>query len=109
MSAEFRFDNVETEELNKRKQRRIQLCREVQDNSHNNFGSVFSEYDYFIMKMIKIISREKSNTAFFSHKTINWMLNNDGTFNDVVRKVEFVEKIHRLLGKKIKREFITWD
>lgn len=109
LGAEFRFDNIGKEESAERKQKRIQLCRKVQDNSHNNFGSVFSEYNYVIMKMIRFFSRESKNSAFFSHKTINWILNNNGTFNDVIKKVEFAERIHHFLGKKAKREFIIWD
>lgn len=109
LNAIFKFDSIDTRETEKRKKQRIQLCKEVQDNSYYNFGSVFAEYDYTIMNLIKHTSFRKAKGAFYSHKTINWMLNNDGTYNEVIKKVELAEKIHRYLHKKIRREFITWQ
>ncbi len=109
VSALFQFPEKSKEETEKMKKDRLEFCRRVQDNSAPNFGSVFMLYNLKILQLtqkLKIGNRK----AHFSGKTVNWILNEDkADFSDVMSAMRKVEFLHKILGKKCKREIIVWD
>lgn len=108
LAAKFKFIPMEKEATYKKRKDRIELCRKTQDNSLPNFGTVFCESDKLIMKAFQMMLFRKSGKVMFSSKTINWMLNDGGTFEDVERLLERVEKTHKFLGKNCQKEVIVW-
>lgn len=108
ISVIFQFEKIEPEIVETMRSDRIQFCRECQDNSKPNFGSVFSMFSPRIMTIAKKFEFKCGGASFFS-KTLNWILNNNATYADVLRLIGIVEKIHKWLGKSIEREVIVWD
>lgn len=109
LSVEFLFSEQLSEEGERLIKERITLCKNVQDNSAPNFGSVFMESNNRIMKFVKLLGI-RSNDISFSKKTANWILNrNNGTYEDVIKVMKRVELLHRLFGKKCKTEVIKWE
>ena len=102
--AKFRFPKQEKHVSEKLIKERISRCKETQDNSFPNFGSVFSVSNGRIMKFAKKFCI--GGKIKFSKKTPNWILKIDkhATYNDVIKTVKKVERIHKLFRKKIKRE-----
>ena len=107
ISVEFDFQKLSKGESERLKKQRIELCKNYQDNSHPNFGSVFVENNVNIMKIAKILKIGKK--VHFSSKTLNWILNEGGTYQDAIDTIQKVEKIHKFFSKKCIREFVTWD
>lgn len=107
-SVVFQFPKMSLEESGKLKKERIELCRNVQDNSAPNFGSVFYECNSAIMKWVKFLGIS-NNKVSFSKKTGNWLLNKGGTYNDVMACIRKVELLHSILKKECKREVIVID
>lgn len=106
-SVTFRFPEMTFDVVSDAKQKRMELVKRVQDNSNPNFGSVFSKCDHRIMKFAKFLKIGKR--AHFSGKTENWIVNEDGNFKDVISSMVSVERIHKILGKEIKREVVVWE
>ena len=107
ISVEFYFPKVVKEESEKLKKQRIELCKKYQDNSHPNFGSVFVEKNVTIMKLARKLKIGKK--VHFSSKTLNWILNEGGTYQDAIDAIQKIEIIHKFFSKKCIREFVTWD
>lgn len=105
-SVVFHFPEMSLEESEKLKKERIELCRNKQDNSAPNFGSVFSECNSSIMKWVRFIGIRKNN-VLFSRKTGNWLLNKGGNYSDAVKCINKVEALHSFFNKKCKREIIV--
>ena len=108
LAVKMRFDAMNQTESSKLKKERIELCKNVQDNSFPNFGSVFCESNAFIMKLMKTKLFGKKGKIKFSSKTANWILNCGGTFNDVMALIKRVEAFHKVIRKKCKREVVIW-
>lgn len=108
LSVVFKFPRMSKEESSRLKQERLALCRKQQDNSAQNFGSVFCECNDRIMGLVSKIKLQSGN-VFFSSKTRNWLLNKGGTYSDVINVMKKVEKIHKIFGKKINREIVIWN
>ena len=103
----FKFPLMDTAESDKRKKERIELCKEVQDASRPNFGTVFRESDPKIMNIVK--QKQIGTNVHFSGKTQNWILNEGGNFDDAISAIKKVEFLHKLAFKKCSREVIVWD
>ena len=108
-SVVFRFLPMGEEESTKAKKDRIEKCKIKQDNSHPNFGSVFSVYNPRLMRWVK--KRETGTKhVHFSSKTTNWLLNDgSGSFDEAKKAIKKVERMHRFFRKKIERELIVWE
>lgn len=109
VSGLFCFNPMSREESKKLKRERIELCKQHQDNSHPNFGSVFMQCN---QKIIKIAMKCKigNKHVHFSSKTPNWIINeNEGLFTDAISAIKKVEILHKLTGKLCKREVIVWE
>lgn len=110
LSVTFRFPEMQEEETNARKEERLMLCREKQDTSLPNFGTVFCISHRRIMRMMKNPLLGRKNGIRFSAKTSNWLLNcGNGSFADTVTLMRRTERIHKLLHKECKREVIIWE
>lgn len=103
LETKFSFEKGSPEKFSKLKQERIEHCKKVQDMSLPNFGSVFCESNGRILKFIKLFSNEKDG-IYFSKKTTNWLLNNNGNFKQAIKKIKRIKKIHTILGKDCKVE-----
>lgn len=108
VSVLFHFPAMSMEDSRKYKQERIRLCKEVQDNSLPNFGSVFMECNPTIMKLASKF-KIRSGKIYFSQKTENWLLNQGGSYSDAIRVIRKIEKLHKIFNKKCKREVIVWE
>ena len=94
----------------KLKKERIELCKNVQDNSSFNFGSVFCICNYKIMKMVSKLSSKNKKGIHFSNKTNNWLCNDgSGDFKQAIKLINRVKKIHKLFNKKIELEVRVWE
>lgn len=111
LGANFKFEKTNKQELEKRRNDRINLCKKNQDMSKPNFGSVFRESNGNIMKVVRFFSKFNcKDKIYYSDKTLNWMLHgNRGTFKQAKNKINFVIKLHKLLGKKYDLEVKIWE
>ena len=109
VEADFKFNSVTKEESAKRREDRLKLCRETQDNSGRNFGTVFMNADGSIMNLLKKLHLHHGG-ASFSKLTPNWIIKDEkGSYEDVMWLIKKTEKIHRFLGKECKPEVIIWE
>ena len=53
--------------------------------------------------------RRIGGKVHFSGKTPNWLLNEGGSYNDAISAIRRVERIHKLLFRKCKREVVVWE
>ena len=111
LGAYFKFNKIEESEAQELVKKRIELCKEKQDMSYPNFGSVFSNYNERIMKFIRVTSKlDGKKQVHFSSKTLNWLLKGEaGNFQQTMNKIERVKKLHNFLGKKVELEAIVWE
>ncbi|MBE6876496.1 MAG: FAD-binding protein [Ruminococcus sp.] len=107
LEAEFQFPVQSEAESLRLKNERLTLCRNVQDNSKANFGTVFCSADSRIMKLVQKTGLHSGNVSF-SKKTSNWILSDKGSFEDAVKVISKVQKLHRIAGKKAVPEVIIW-
>ena len=103
----LRFPEMSAEESAERIRERIEYCKRVQDASKPNFGSVFSEKNSRIMNYAR--KRRIGGKVHFSGKTPNWLLNEGGSYDDAISAIRRVERIHKLLFRKCKREVVVWE
>ena len=108
LSAEFLFPEKSREETEKARKDRLALCRQVQDTSAPNFGTVFCRADPRIMALVKRLRLSGKGVAF-SGKTANWILNTgDGSLKEADALMKIVEFMHRIMRKECRREVILW-
>lgn len=108
ISALFQFPEVSVEDSQAAKQQRLEYCKEKQDASKPNFGSVFSEQDPKVMAFVKKFARGRGK-VHFSAKTSNWIVNEGGTYEEAVKAIKKAESLHKTAGKKCRREVIIWE
>lgn len=114
LSAKFKFPEMSAEESAKRRKERLDLCREKQDNSKPNFGSVFCEANPKLMKLVRKLQLGDKDGVHFSGKTNNWLLNSKGkksekgSFDKALKLIEKVKMFHKLFRKPCKPEVIIW-
>jgi UDP-N-acetylmuramate dehydrogenase len=109
VEVDFEFDHVSIEESAKRREDRLKLCRETQDNSGRNFGTVFMKSDGKIMNFLKKTHMHRGG-ASFSKITLNWIIKKDnGSYQDVKWLINRTENIHNFFGKECVPEVIIWD
>jgi UDP-N-acetylmuramate dehydrogenase len=110
LGAVFSFSNVDIEEAKKKREDRIKYVRNLQDSSGYNFGSVFREYNKYIMQVIRLLRVGYKDGISYSNKTSNWLINKrNGSYEQTISLIEKVIRIHRFLGMKIVTEVIIWD
>lgn len=108
LSAVFCFPKTIRESSQYRIWKRKNDCKKKQDHSNPNFGSVFKVSSPRIMRTVKRFG-VNSGDCYFSRKTTNWLLSNEGTYGQAIEAIERVEKIHHLFGQSCEREVVVWD
>lgn len=104
------FPSVSQVESTKRIQDRLEHCKLVQDSSLPNFGTVFSSSNTYIMALVKRFHLGYKKGCTFSSKTKNWMLKGqNGTFQQALKLILRVQKMHRLIGSNCKIEVHIWE
>lgn len=107
VDIKFAFLPDSTEALEQKRKERILLCMEKQDNSNPNFGSVFCICDSRVMKFVSLFPGSL-NGVHYSKKTLNWLLNQDGTFKQAIKEIKKAEMYHKILHRKYMREVRIW-
>lgn len=91
-------------------EQRIHLCKELQDTTRPNFGSVFRVSDPWIMNGIRKLKIGKRRGCHFSGKTPNWIVNEgNGSYKEVLWIMAIVKMLHFVLGKDCEEEVIKWE
>ena len=109
IGALFEFPSMSKSECDNRIKERLDLCKEKQDMSAPNFGTVFCESNKYIISLVKLLHIGKRNGCHFSDKTKNWMLHGpQGSFKEAISLLENIKKVHRLLGQKCRAEVRVW-
>lgn len=103
----MQFEVGNSEEFSRLREERVKYVKDMQDNSHPNFGTVFFKSDWKLMKLVRKLSKEKKG-VYYSMKTNNWLLNNSGTFNEAIQQIEKVKKLHRRFRRPCETEVIIW-
>lgn len=107
LGATFRFPKQDLSISREAVNNRLSKCRQNQDNSAPNFGSVFSDCSLKAMTFIR--KRGLSNGDItFSKKTNNWLLNNGGNFHEVCSVLDRAIFINKLFAKQAKLEVRIW-
>lgn len=109
LEIKMKFDSIPVEEAEKARKERIALCKRVQDNSKPNFGSVFSESNNSIMNLMRKLVFGKKGGVMYSPKTKNWLLNDNGSFDEALGLIKRAELFHKIAHKPCKREIVVWS
>lgn len=110
IGAEFIFAPQDQKVSQKLIEERLNLCKETQDISMPNFGSLFKKSDPKIMGIFKKLSCKKSKKCHYSKKTGNWIVNGGmGTYEQVMQLIKRAEFLHNMFGKQCEREVIIWE
>lgn len=106
LSVEFKFEYKAPEDVEKAVKDRLDHCKKVQDANKPNCGSVFSQYNFRIMSLLKGL---RHGGAAYSSKTTNWITNvNNATYKDILCLIRFGQFIHKILFQAIKTEIVIW-
>lgn len=110
ISAIFKFRKKENKEAESEIKKRIAWSRQHQDLKYSNCGSVFREYDDFIVRSFRRFPPFGIHLPFFrtqfSRKTSNW-INCDGTASwPIVFIIRLVQAVHVVAGKRAVTEVI---
>lgn len=108
LSVKFRFRAGTAEEFESGIKERLDHCKQHQDASKPNFGTVFCLADNRVMRFVAKLDKN-ARGVHFSQKTRNWLLNEDGTFKQAISKINRVKLLHKLIFKKCKTEVVIWD
>ena len=109
LGAHMKFDAGSTEKYQEACKDRLQFCKEYQDNTKPNFGSVFRIFNPYIMEAIRRFSLTKGKKVHFSKKTANWIINEgNGSFLQADKLIKKVMRIHRIFRKECFPEVIIW-
>ena len=108
LSVKFRFKAGTAEEFERGIKERLDHCKQYQDTSKPNFGTVFCVADNRVMRLVCSLDKNAHGVRF-SQKTRNWLLNDGGTFKQAISKINRVKLLHKLIFKKCKTEVVIWD
>lgn len=110
LGAVFNFPSVDIEEAKRKREDRIKYVKKLQDNSGYNFGSVFREYNKYIMQVVRLLHFGYKDGVMYSKKTSNWLINKgNGSYEQATNLIEKVNRVHRFMGMRIVPEVIKWD
>ena len=108
LSVKFRFKSGTAEEFEAGIKERLDHCKQHQDASKPNFGTVFCKADNRVMRFVAKLDKN-ARGVHFSQKTRNWLINENGTFKQAISRIKRVKRLHRLIFKKCKTEVIIWN
>ena len=110
LGAEFLFPEMTAEDAKKGIDDRIALCKKTQDMTYPNFGTVFCVSNPKIMDLVRKFHLGYKNGCTYSPKRKNWMLNREeGTFEQAIKLLNKVKKMHKLFHKECKCEVRIWE
>ncbi len=110
LGAEFQFPAMSAEDAQKGIDERLALCKKTQDMSYPNFGTVFCVSNGKIMDFVRRFHIGYKNGCTYSAKRKNWMLHREeGTFEQAIKLLNRVKRLHRLFGKACKCEVRIWE
>lgn len=110
LGAILTFPSVDIEKAKRKREDRIKHVKKLQDNSGYNFGSVFREYNKYIMQVVRLLHFGYEDGMMYSKKTSNWLINKgNGTYKQAIDLINKTVRIHHFLGLKITLEVIKWD
>lgn len=110
LGALLKFSDIAIEEAKRKREDRMVYVKKYQDNSGHNCGSIFREYNKYIMHIFRVIHLGYKGGMTYSNKTINWLINTgNGTYKQSIDLIEKAIKIHKFLKLKIVIEVIIWD
>ena len=108
-SAKLKLDEVSFAEGQSRLKERINDTMSVQAINLPSAGSVFKVSDGRIMRLMKIIPKNKEG-LFFSNKTRNWISNGGkGTYSQAIKLIKITEYLHKLFNSDIELEWRIWS
>lgn len=106
----FQFPEMTSTESAALIRERIALCRNTQDMTAPNFGSVFCTFNPRILRMVRKVGFGSKKGCHFSTKTANWMLHEKGgSFRQAVSCINTIKTLHKLAGKKCETEVRIWE
>lgn len=108
LSADINLERMDEQIIDAKIKERLMFTRKVQDLEFPNYGSVFSECNPTIMKIVKHLGLRKGGCVM-SNKTSNWMLNRGGTYQDAIDLINMIYKMHRIAGKRCVQEVCVWE
>ena len=92
-----------------RQKKRLDYCRNTQDHSGRNVGSVFNLYNKYIMCIMQKMHVGWKHGIHFSNKTSNWIINEgEGTYKQVIFLIKLVICMHKVTFLKYHLEVIVW-
>ena len=104
----LKFDEVPVEVGQKRLKQRMKLSISKQPLNLPSAGSVFKKCNSKIMKLMKILPKNKSG-LYFSEKTPNWISNGgQGTYEEAMMLIKRARLFHKLLGQSVELEWCIW-
>ncbi len=112
LSVEFNFLKLTKEKIENVVKEKIEHVKYKQDQKLPSLGSVFCEYSYKIMGVIKFIYKpfHKKGVNFTKKENRIWLVNNGrGTYKQVIRIINTTVFFHKLLRKKIRVEVVIWS
>lgn len=102
LSATFKMQKSSVEEVAARIQERKDTVKANQEANKPSCGSVFNKENKYLMRLLR---GKRIGGAHFSKKTNNWISNDqNGTGSDVIKLIEYAQKIHRMLFQKCNPE-----
>ena len=108
LSARFKFLPGNTQDFEMAVKERLEHCRIHQDASKPNFGTVFCQSNSMVMRLVYRMDLRKRKGVYFSHKTRNWLINDNGTFAQASFRLRLVTILHKLILKSCKTEVVIW-
>ena len=97
------------EEIDADIKKRLELCKKTQDHSGTTFGTVFSEADGRVLKLMRICFSHTKGVRYSSHR-LNWLINDgSGTFKQAIRLISVCRILHKLINKDLKEEVVIWE
>lgn len=105
----LKFEEVSVEEGKQKINERMDFVKKNQALSLPNAGSVFKQCNYRIMKITRLMPKNKKG-LYFSEKTLNWISNGGkGTYNEALKLINRTKFFHKIFRKDVELEWQIWS
>ena len=105
----FCFPKMDPQKSKLLREERIRLCKEKQDTSRPNFGSLLKKGNRFAFTIMRKLQLGYKGGVHFSPKCNNWLINDgNGTFNQVLNIIRVSKIIHLCFFCNQELEVIIW-
>lgn len=111
LGANLHFKSIDKIEAQEKIRTRQDRVKKMFDYSGGNFGSVFSICNPRIMQLFSKlqVAGFKKKGVHFSQKTINWLVNNGGTYTEAIKLIRRAKIIHCILFQPCEIEIKIWE